>query len=762
MRSASNCIFCIGLLLNVMSSASAMGQAPGVTPRDCAEVKYITGLWMNTGGTEVAYTVKSPNVDKNVNDYQLYVKEVSDATTSNGKLLMTGIEISDIQWLDNDRRIALLISIGGVKKLVSVDLKTGSDELVFPTETSIDSFSMDARGETVVYSISDPAVPSQGVPGSAKDQTAEGYRIFEKQDGLHSATKSVYLRHRDAGGKWSSPQVIAIENPFTHLKTSHLEYARMLSLSPNGKKVFLAYVTEAPKEWSKNPFVQLVRKTFALNGLPVLFDVDSGKTDLAFKMIEAYSKAVWSLDSRSFFINSHSPIGSHWETDDIRDGLISPADVNMFKVDVGSGAVEEVYRQVPRIAYHNGPLFLLPNGDAVVRAGGNTIMRLQDIKGEWSERDHISLPAQAEDRFEILTSNGHEIVGVHETVTSPENLFRYKSGEGEISLLTNVNTHFSTLRAASVSTAQWTTTEGLKISGLLFMPPDYVPGRRYPLVIQTKADSGWFTCDSGPQHDPSFAPQPIASSGMMYLARSFDENWNMQQEMDKRPAGYPGGISEAVQQVDIWDSAVDALDKRGLIDPSKVGIIGFSRTGWYVELALFHSHIHYAAATLSDSVQYSLSEYWLIPGFAHVGDEMYGGPPYGKTLENWQKYSISFNLDKIHTPLLMEVMGYTVHDDVPYSIPIGLAGRYEIRRGLESLGRPVELYYYPDEGHQLDHPRARVATMQRNLDWYRFWLQGYEDGDASKKEQYERWHALKELQEQDFASRVGTTEPLPQ
>ncbi|MEI9978380.1 MAG: hypothetical protein WDN23_05165 [Edaphobacter sp.] len=41
------------------------------------------------------------------------------------------------------------------------------------------------------------------------------------------------------------------------------------------------------------------------------------------------------------------------------------------------------------------------------------------------------------------------------------------------------------------------------------------------------------------------------------------------------------------------------------------------------------------------------------------------------------------------------------------------------------LQKPVELYFYPNEVHQLDHPKARVASLQRNVDWFRFWLQGY-------------------------------------
>jgi hypothetical protein len=100
MRTAFTFVFTIGLILGLASRISAVAQVRGVSPRDCAEVKYITRLSMNTAGTQVAFLVKGPNVERNVNEYQLYVKDVSDATPSNGNLLITGVEISDIQWVD--------------------------------------------------------------------------------------------------------------------------------------------------------------------------------------------------------------------------------------------------------------------------------------------------------------------------------------------------------------------------------------------------------------------------------------------------------------------------------------------------------------------------------------------------------------------------------------------------------------------------------------------------------------------------------------
>jgi len=127
----------------------------------------------------------------------------------------------------------------------------------------------------------------------------------------------------------------------------------------------------------------------------------------------------------------------------------------------------------------------------------------------------------------------------------------------------------------------------------------------------------------------------------------------------------------------------------------------------------------------------------------------YGGPPYGATLKNWLDYSISFNVDKIHAPLLMEEMGYGMSYANINAPPIGLAQSFEIFAGLNRLNKPVELYYYPNESHLPDHPQARLATLQRNVDWYRFWLQNYERPNPEDSNQYVRWRKLRELHQED-------------
>jgi hypothetical protein len=62
---------------------------------------------------------------------------------------------------------------------------------------------------------------------------------------------------------------------------------------------------------------------------------------------------------------------------------------------------------------------------------------------------------------------------------------------------------------------------------------------------------------------------------------------------------------------------------------------------------------------------------------------------------------------------------------------------------MRRLDKPVEEVIYPNAPHVFDRPSQRLASMRRNLDWFRFWLQAYEDPDSAKSEQYARWRKLR-------------------
>jgi len=537
-------------------------------------------------------------------------------------------------------------------------------------------------------------------------------------------------------------------------------------MSPNGRFLAVTYLEPAdhvPVSWTSDRQVRsILRSGGGYVEITVLSNIVTGTTTLPIETPITYSIPHWAPDSSAFAVVAQSPIDSSWEHEELESKISPLAAIHLFAVSVLRKSISLIASDV--VQPMNQPLSWDAKGEILTQTGPDMISAFSEVADGWTKLRTTPIKTEAVGEIRDIASNGLIILGQYETLATPPQFFRYEIAKKQFMIVANLNPQFSTVNLAPVRRMQWKTSRGYRVDGLLFMPPDYRPGVRYPLVIQTKpANPNAFACDSGDSYYPSFAPQPIATSGMMYLIQTEHEGDMQQREDAFYPAGYPGQLAEAAFQMDIWDSAIDTLRDDGLVDPNRVGIIGFSRSGWYTEFILTHSNHSYRAATATDNVQYSAGSYWLLhtDGAMLDSDTIMGGPPYGDTRKIWIDHSISFNLEKVHTPLLMEEMGYGVHDDRPGSIPETLALSYEVFAGLSRLGKAVELYYYPDESHRPDHPKARLASLQRNVDWYRFWLQGYERPTPEDPDQYKRWEHLRDLRDTDLRSAPSSADSRP-
>jgi hypothetical protein len=91
--------------------------------------------------------------------------------------------------------------------------------------------------------------------------------------------------------------------------------------------------------------------------------------------------------------------------------------------------------------------------------------------------------------------------------------------------------------------------------------------------------------------------------------------------------------------------------------------------------------------------------------------------------------------EKIRAPVL-----YTAAD------PWHLMAFWELYASLRDQGKSVELQYFRSGQHSIRKPLQRWAHEEMLVDWFDFWLNDHEDPDASKAEQYGRWHKLREMQ----------------
>lgn len=342
--------------------------------------------------------------------------------------------------------------------------------------------------------------------------------------------------------------------------------------------------------------------------------------------------------------------------------------------------------------------------------------------GSWKPASSLSSTVET-----VSAPSDHETrerlqIDVRQSLNEPPTLWVKDTAMGNASELWNPNPQLASMKLGKTTVFKWKDKNGHEWTGGLVWPVDYVPGKRYPLIIQIYQfrEKEFMTDGTEPT---AMAARSFASAGMFYLqgtkkpVRSLD-----QKEADEHLEGHL--------------SAIDTLASLGLIDPTKVGVIGYSLTCSYVENALIKAPDRFAAATIADGNDNSYMQYRIIgvgnPGIEEQFERFNGGKPIGTGLIHWIENAPSFHLDRVKTPLRIEAIR-----------PTSLLTEWELYSSLWQQGKPVDLIYFPDGQHIFQKPLDRLASQQGNVDWFRFWLEGFEDPDPNKQEQYRRWKQMK-------------------
>jgi hypothetical protein len=226
------------------------------------------------------------------------------------------------------------------------------------------------------------------------------------------------------------------------------------------------------------------------------------------------------------------------------------------------------------------------------------------------------------------------------------------------------------------------------------------------------------------QDTTAFAAGPLAASGLVVLL--FWHRVDAHATEDEQLLGF--------------ESAIDQLTSEGLVNANKVGIIGFSQTSHHVESALIKYPRRFAAATIASGADLSYLQFLLFPAANKASEEINGARPFGEGLRTWVDHAPGFQFDRIQTPVRIEAVDG----------PSGVLVHWELYASLSEQNKPVDLVYIPDGQHILQKPLDRMASQQGNVDWFRFWLQGYEDPDPTKAKQYARWRELRKLHEEEM------------
>jgi dipeptidyl aminopeptidase/acylaminoacyl peptidase len=194
------------------------------------------------------------------------------------------------------------------------------------------------------------------------------------------------------------------------------------------------------------------------------------------------------------------------------------------------------------------------------------------------------------------------------------------------------------------------------------------------------------------------------------------------------------------------ESVVKLLSGEGRIDRTRVGMGGLSYGSEATLWTLTHSDVVTAASVSGVSVTptlYLLNS--LRKAFRSQFRQDWQLGSLEETPKRWREVSPAYQLDKIKAPILFQLPEQEYRMTLEYSLPL-------------INGHQGDMYVFPDETHIKFQPRHKLAVYERNLDWFRFWLQGYEDPDPAKREQYVHW---REMRDQQCKRLAGKGHPAP-
>jgi dipeptidyl aminopeptidase/acylaminoacyl peptidase len=279
----------------------------------------------------------------------------------------------------------------------------------------------------------------------------------------------------------------------------------------------------------------------------------------------------------------------------------------------------------------------------------------------------------------------------------------YLSNGTDLTRLTKTNDAlFSQLRLAKVDYVHFKSKDGTPVSGYLYKPLDYTPGKKVPTLL-----------------NPHGGPVGQYSASFYHLAELYAANgYAVLLPNPRGSSGYGQKFCEAIfadwGNKDYQDdmAMVDYALAQGIADPDRLGVGGWSYGGMSTDFII--------AQTTRFKAAISGAGIALLPtGFGHDQYQKDYFTELGYPWENkatWEKVSPFYRIKNITTPTLF--MG----GDVDWNVPI--IGGEQMYQALKSLGRTTELVVYPGEHHGFTVPSHMKDRLERYLAWYAHYVKG--------------------------------------
>ncbi|MDX2306163.1 MAG: prolyl oligopeptidase family serine peptidase [Microscillaceae bacterium] len=302
--------------------------------------------------------------------------------------------------------------------------------------------------------------------------------------------------------------------------------------------------------------------------------------------------------------------------------------------------------------------------------------------------------------------DANKFLFTRQSFTDYPNLYYSDATFTKINPISDANPQQNRYWWGNVELVKWTAPNGEELSGLLYKPENFDPGKKYPLIA-------YFYERLSQNLHRYYAPLPARSAinPSMYASNGYlvfmpDIPYQV---------GHPGQSA-----YDAVVSGVTSLLKTGFVDRDKMGIQGHSWGGYQVAYIITRTNL-FAAAMSGAPVSNMVSAYGGIrweSGVSRMFQYERSQSRLGATL--WEKpflyieNSPIFYADQIKTPLLL------MHNDDDGAVPWYQG--IELFTALRRLNKPVWMLTYNGEKHGLIQWQNKKDFSIRRMQFFDYYL----------------------------------------
>jgi dipeptidyl aminopeptidase/acylaminoacyl peptidase len=300
-----------------------------------------------------------------------------------------------------------------------------------------------------------------------------------------------------------------------------------------------------------------------------------------------------------------------------------------------------------------------------------------------------------------LSADGRRSAFIYESAAAPGDVYVSDAPFQESRRLTETNPQVNDLALGETEVMTWKSTDGLEVEGVLLKPVGFDPAKKYPLMVVVHGGpTGAFTNSFRVSYGDG--GQFWAGQGWAVLYPNPRGSTNYGEKfMRGNIPDWGGGDYRDLM------SGVDAVIARGIADPEKLAVQGWSYGG-YMTAWIVSQTDRFKAAMMGAGLSNLPSMYNTTDIPAYLGG-FFKGYPSKATLALFNERSGITNVDRVTTPLLI------LHGGNDERVPIGQP--MEFYRALKDRGKTVELVFYPREGHGLQEYYHQLDRLKRQYEW---------------------------------------------